>query len=410
MAALASTRRSHISRPLASALWPIHREFMPAYFRIVLRHAERLPREGLFLLAPTHRSKWDSLVLSYLTGRPLRYLAAHFEFEGIQGWFMEHMGAFRIKTSWPVPGPLRHSIELVLAGKRLVIFPEGTIFYYRPGEVHPIKPGAAWLALRAQRQAPAVPVHIVPIRLNYGDRFLRFRSRIEVIVQEPIAVAPYVSRPRREGVRMLTSELQKSLGETVNTSEEERYPADGLRQKEAPHGGVRTRPSPGVAPLDPERRDRIRDLHRLRPAWNLVLSLPGPLGWSPRPSRCRRPRGRLWLARRGRGRGGDPRDGDADARGIHGTLFRRRGPDRWVGFLLRCRRVLIHGVQGCRAPRTTTTPGRLATPTISSTSRATGWSVRWCSTPGWWPGCSPSVARPDRRLSWRSPRDAPGRS
>ena len=60
---------------------------------------------------------------------------------------MERLGAFRINTAWPVPGPLRHGIDLVTAGERLVVFPEGTIFYYRPGEVHPIKPGAAWLAL-----------------------------------------------------------------------------------------------------------------------------------------------------------------------------------------------------------------------------------------------------------------------
>ena len=64
----------------------------------------------------------------------------------------------------------------------------------------------------------------MPIRLNYSHRFLKFRSRIEVVVQEPIAVAPYVSHPGKEGVRMLTSQLQQSLGEVVNTSEEERYP------------------------------------------------------------------------------------------------------------------------------------------------------------------------------------------
>src|SRR5271155_5542126 len=100
------TSRSRISRPLVWVLWPVHRLFMPFYFRIVLRHAERLPHNGPVILAPCHRSKWDSLVLSYLTGGPLRYLAAHHEFIGIQGWFMSRLGAFPINTATPVPGPL----------------------------------------------------------------------------------------------------------------------------------------------------------------------------------------------------------------------------------------------------------------------------------------------------------------
>ncbi|MFI5458504.1 MAG: lysophospholipid acyltransferase family protein [Isosphaerales bacterium] len=265
--------RSHISRPLVTILKPIHRVFMPLYFRIVIRHSERLPRDGPVILAPIHRSKWDSLMLSYLTGGPLRYLAAHFEFTAVQGWFMRRLGAFPINTEWPVPGPLRHALDLVTAGLPLVVFPEGTIFYYRPGEVHPLKLGAAWLALAAQRRLAGRPVRIVPIRLNYSDRFLRFRSRIEIVVEEPIAVAPYLSIPNKEGTRMLTSDLQKSLGEVLNTSLEERYPAPGLRGREAAQS---TEPDPASSrawfrALDPRRRSAIRALHRLRPAWSLVL-------------------------------------------------------------------------------------------------------------------------------------------
>jgi fatty acid desaturase/1-acyl-sn-glycerol-3-phosphate acyltransferase len=317
-------------------LRPIHRAFMPMYFRIGLRHPERLPRDGMVVLAPTHRSKWDSLVLSYLTGGPLRYLAAHFEFVGLQGWFMERLGAFRIKTSWPVPGPLRHAIDLVTAGERLVVFPEGTIFYYRPGEVYPIKPGAAWIALRAQRRSPGSTVHIVPIRLNYSDRFLRFRSRIEVVVQEPVAVASYVTLPEKEGVRMLTSEIQKSLGEVVNRSEDERYPAEVLRRGEISRA---KEPDAAVSrawfrALDPQRRSRIRDLHRLRPAWNLVLLFYPTLWLAAAALAVTSKSWALWLAAEVAIGVAIHAMATLMHEGIHGTLFRRRGPDRWVGVLL----------------------------------------------------------------------------
>ncbi len=226
--------RSYISRPLVTVLKPIHRVFMPSFFRIVVRNPERLPRHGPVILAPTHRSRWDSLVLSYLTGGPLRYLASVDQFVGVQGWFMRRLGAFPINTTRPLPGPIRHARDLVIAGEPLVVFPEGTIFYYQPGEIHPLKRGAAWLALCAQRQLPDQTVHVVPIRLNYGERFLRFRSRIEVVVREPISAVPYLALPPREGTRMLTSDLQKSLGDAANTSLVERYPAAGLRTRERP--------------------------------------------------------------------------------------------------------------------------------------------------------------------------------
>jgi len=328
--------RSYISRPLVTVLKPIHRVFMPSYFRIVLRHAERLPRDGPLILAPSHRSKWDSLVLSYLTGGPLRYLAAHFEFVGVQGWFMSRLGAFPIKTDWPVPGPLRHARDLVIAGEPLVVFPEGTIFYYQPGEVHPLKRGAAWLALCAQRQSPDHSVRVVPIRLNYGDRFLRFRSRIEVIVEEPISAVPYLSLPPKEGTRMLTSDLEKSLGDVVNTSQEERYPALGLRNR--PASGA-SEPAGQAAKawfraLDPNRRSAIRGLHRLHPGWNLVLLLYPALWLVAAVAALSAPSWPLWLACEAVVGVAIHAMATLMHEAIHGTLFRRRGHDRWIGFLL----------------------------------------------------------------------------
>jgi len=328
--------RSYISRPLVTALKPIHRAFMPFYFRIRLRYAERLPRDGPVVLAPSHRSKWDSLVLSYLTGGPLRYLASDFEFVGVQGWFMGRLGAFPINTDRPVPGPLRHARDLVIAGEPLVVFPEGTIFYYKPDEIHPLKRGAAWLALCAQRQLPNHSVRVVPIRLNYGDRFLRFRSRIEVVVGEPISAVPYLPLPPKEGTRMLTSELQKSLGDAVNTSQEERYPALGLRNRKA---SAASEPDGHAAKawfraLDPNRRSAIRGLHRLRPGWNLVLLFYPALWLVAATAALATPSWPLWLACEVVVGVATHAMATLMHEAIHGTLFRRRGHDRWIGFLL----------------------------------------------------------------------------
>src|SRR5207249_6865963 len=112
--------------------------------------------------------------------------------------------------------------ELLLAQEALVVFPEATIYYYAPHEVHPLKPGVAWIALDCQRKTPDIPLAIVPIRLVYADRFLRFRSRAEIVVQEPILVSKYADLPQKDAVSALTAEIQRALGDVVHEATEER--------------------------------------------------------------------------------------------------------------------------------------------------------------------------------------------
>src|SRR5262249_7529464 len=98
----------------------------------------------------------------------------------------------------------------------LVIFPEGNLFYYDPGEVHPLKPGVAWLALNYQREISDVNIAIIPVRLVYSERRLRPGSRARIIVGEPISVRDYMGLPLKEGMLALTCALQNVLGEVVN--------------------------------------------------------------------------------------------------------------------------------------------------------------------------------------------------
>ena len=330
--------RSRIAGWLVAVLWPVHFVFMRLYFRLTLRGRQRLPAHGPMILTPTHRSKWDSLVLSALTGGPLRYLASRNDFKGVQRWFMRRLGAFPVNVDRPGPGAMRHCRELIRAGLPLVVFPEGTIYYYGPGEVHPLKPGAAWLALPGRRWAPDPPPLVVPIRLVYGDRRLRFRSRIEVVVGEPIDPADYRHLPRKDAIRAMTSDLQSRLGERVNDSSVERYPAREFLARPtgraAAHEGDPVDRKAWLRSLGPEARAEVRRLHRLRPAWNLVLPLYAAL-WAAGATLA--VAATSWPARLvGYAAAGVAVHALATLmhEGIHGTLFRRRGLDRWVGFLL----------------------------------------------------------------------------
>jgi 1-acyl-sn-glycerol-3-phosphate acyltransferase len=105
---------------------------------------------------------------------------------------------------------------LIARGDALVIFPEGNLYYFNPGEVHPLKQGVAWLALKSQRSLVDVEIPIIPVRLVYSDRRLRAGSCAKILVGEPISLTNYTKLPLKDGISALTSALQEVLGEVVN--------------------------------------------------------------------------------------------------------------------------------------------------------------------------------------------------
>jgi 1-acyl-sn-glycerol-3-phosphate acyltransferase len=156
------------------------------------------------------------MVYLALTRRLLYFMTSHDEVVGLQGWFMRRMGAFPINVQRPSPSVIRSCKELISRGEALVIFPEGNLFYYGPGEVHPLKPGVARLALSFQKSFDHVNIPIIPIRLNYSHRKLRAGSRAKILVGEPISTGDYAHLPPKIGVSALTSALQESLGNVIN--------------------------------------------------------------------------------------------------------------------------------------------------------------------------------------------------
>jgi 1-acyl-sn-glycerol-3-phosphate acyltransferase len=221
---------------------------MTLYFRSRVSGRDRVPREGPVIICPTHRTRWDTVVVySVVRGRLLRWLTTHDEVTGKQGWIVRQLGAFPINTRRPTPGALRHCGQLLRAGEALVIFPEGDIFRLPPGSVHPIKPGTAWLALQVQKELGDIPLTIVPVRLGFAWRFVRFRCPVRVDVREPIRVADYADLPRDDGIARLTADLQRAMGDLVDDRPKPRLEADARAE-----AGLPPAPAP-VASAPPPR-------------------------------------------------------------------------------------------------------------------------------------------------------------
>ncbi len=217
MPAKVASNTSRVSPWLTSLLYPLgHYVVLPFYFRkIEITGQEHLPEDGPVILAPTHRSRWDALMMPYstgqrVTGRDLRFMVTADEVKGLQGWFIRHLGGFAVDIKHPAISSLRYGVELLLDKQMLVIFPEGGIF--QDGEVHPIKSGLARLAMQAELSMPGLGVKIVPMSIRYRPCIPRSGSHVKIAIGAPISVADYTNGGGgKKEARLLTAELEKDL-------------------------------------------------------------------------------------------------------------------------------------------------------------------------------------------------------
>jgi 1-acyl-sn-glycerol-3-phosphate acyltransferase len=216
MPAKVASNTSRVSPWLTSLLYPLgHYLVLPFYFgKIEITGQEYLPKDGPVILAPTHRSRWDALIMPYstgqkVTGRDLRFMVTADEVKGLQGWFIRHLGGFAVDIRHPAISSLRYGVELLLDKQMLVIFPEGGIF--QDGEVHPIKPGLARLAIQAELSEPGLGVKIIPMSIRYRPRIPRWRSRVQVSIAPPLSVADYATGGGKKEARLLTADLEMAL-------------------------------------------------------------------------------------------------------------------------------------------------------------------------------------------------------
>ncbi|MGH8001646.1 MAG: lysophospholipid acyltransferase family protein [Brasilonema sp.] len=188
---------------------------LPFFFgRIYVTGQENLPKTGPVILAPTHRARWDPLLLPYAAGRcvterDLRFMVTITECQGLQGWFVRRLGGFSVDPKRPSITTLRHSVELLEQGEMLVIFPEGGIF--RDRKVHPLKPGIARLALSTESNHPGLGIKIVPISINYSEPYPTWGTDVSIHIGSAIEVANYTKGSLKQDAKRLTGDLAIGL-------------------------------------------------------------------------------------------------------------------------------------------------------------------------------------------------------
>lgn len=185
---------------------------MRLYFgSIDIQGQEHLPEKGPLILASKHFSRWDPLVLSLLSKEPLRFMTNANQFEGIQGWMIERLGAFPVDLSRPSVSSLRCAIELLHTGQKLVIFPEGGIVRDRP--LREFKTGLVRLVLQAEASRN-IQIPILPIGLFYSPN-ATVHANISIRINPPLHTSAYRKETDKKTAELITQTLYTKILETL---------------------------------------------------------------------------------------------------------------------------------------------------------------------------------------------------
>ena len=84
----------------------------------IINNTLSIPNNNSIILAPTHRSRWDGLILTMAMGRRVtqkdcRFMVTKSEMRGIQGWFLKRLGCFSINQLSPSLAALKYAIYLI---------------------------------------------------------------------------------------------------------------------------------------------------------------------------------------------------------------------------------------------------------------------------------------------------------
>ena len=170
-----------------------------------------IPLNSSIILAPTHRSRWDGLVLTMAMGRRItnkdcRFMVTKSEMSGIQGWFLKRLGCFSINQLSPSLSALRYAIDLIEKGEQLVVFPEGKINKY--GKKLVLKEGLYRLARLATKKTNSI--FIIPIGIAYSKVSPKFKSEFCLSLGQPIEINNYLNFSIKEFNKFLYEGMIKA--------------------------------------------------------------------------------------------------------------------------------------------------------------------------------------------------------
>ena len=188
-------REKGVSRWLYALVRAIVAPFLRFWFRMHVSGAEHLPESGPAIVAPNHKSFWDSFFIGVCTRRHVRFMAKTELIEARYGRLLVRLGAFPVRRGSADADALETARVILEQGGVLALFPEGTRIR-DPEELGHPKRGAGRLAL--ETGAPLVPTAITGTEKLFLGPIPKPR-RVQVAFGEPIPAASLPATPEAAG-------------------------------------------------------------------------------------------------------------------------------------------------------------------------------------------------------------------
>ena len=173
-----------------------------------VRGQEHVPETGQLIVACSHSSHLDPMILGAAFERDLHFMARRtlFDVPGFS-WLIRQNQAFPLNREGDSREAIRAFGELLEQGKAVVMFPEGTRSY--DGVVGEMKPGIGMLAVR--NAAPVLPVYIWGTFQSWprGKRFPS-RHRLKALIG-PVIPPGGDGAGRKEEQQRVTGEVEQAI-------------------------------------------------------------------------------------------------------------------------------------------------------------------------------------------------------
>lgn len=157
------------------------RVLFSVFSAIQANNLENMPGDGPVVLIANHMTVYDMFPMQFILSRPIYFMGkAELYKNPIVDFILRQLGSFPVERGARDNWALEHARELLLNGKVLGIFPEGT--RNRGRGLRPAKTGAARLAISVN--CPIVPMGVVGTEGMFSD-FPR-RNQVTINVGEPI--------------------------------------------------------------------------------------------------------------------------------------------------------------------------------------------------------------------------------
>ena len=167
-----------------------------AVWKVRVEGQERVPRTGPLIVAPTHESFLDPMIVGAYLPRGLRYMARRTLFVKVRedgserrrvlaSAFARWAYVIELDREGADRDAVRKCVDALAEGDAVLIFPEGTRSL--DGQVQEFRAGVALIALRSG--APVLPISIEGSRRVWGKgrKFPRFGAGpVRLVFGEPV--------------------------------------------------------------------------------------------------------------------------------------------------------------------------------------------------------------------------------